>query len=50
MYLVGGASVAPFVAYFARSVLNNPATTLPINLIAAGNADTTKPVFSVKLL
>ena len=35
MYLVGGASTEPFVAYFGRQVLHNP-SVLPLNLFSVG--------------
>jgi len=35
MYLVGGASKQPFVAYFARNLIQNPGI-LPVNLFSVG--------------
>ena len=36
MFLVGGASLPPLVAYFTRNLLHNPAATLPIRLFNVG--------------
>merc|ERR1712059_175576 len=43
MHLVGGASLYPYVAYFSRSILQNPGQVLPINSFCVGRCYRPKP-------